>query len=714
VAASIRSIVGAGDAQQPQIASHRHRAFTLALVGADYIRTRAMRCGSALGDLRLDPALSDLPEPEIKRLCVENLLGSPDHSIFFKDRDSRFVLVSGSWLARYAPGHTLAEVIGKTDFDFFSEKHAVAALAHEKRVLETGEPIRVKAERETFHDRPDSWAQTTKAPLRDERGEIVGTWGTSRDITAQVHAEQALEDSRKELLANDALRSVMFESNPQPIYVYERGSLAIVGVNNAGVAIYGYPREELLTMKISELVAPESLPNFFASLQVPLGAIHVGFRPAQSRRHRYKDGTIVDVEVTSNDAVLDGRPCIIASVQDVTARTRAAMDLAMARDEAVEASNMKSAFLANVSHEIRTPMNGVLGMTELLLDTKLDEEQRLLATQVASSGELMIDLINDILDISKIEAGQLDLEVTDFALREAIENACDAAKRLALAKGLEFAVDIAAELPEQARGDGRRLRQILLNLVSNAVKFTSEGKIAVAATTLNGPERGVRIEVTDSGIGIDPAVLDRMFEPFTQADVSTTRNYGGTGLGLAIASELSELMGGTIGAESAVGSGSTFWIELPLAVPASSGGDGSQRAPASGTANKTWSSAPLVLVAEDSRVNQIVAVRTLERCGCRTEVVGNGQDALDALAKQHYDAVLMDCRMPGLDGYEATTELRRREAGGPRTPVVAMTADAMKGTAERCLAAGMDGYLTKPIHREQLVDALHRLLPTHR
>jgi PAS domain S-box-containing protein len=667
-----------------------------------------------LGDLQLDPALSGLPETEIKRLCVENVLGSLGHSIFFKDRDGRFVLVSGGWLARYGQGRTLAEVIGKTDFDFFSEQHALAALADEERVLETGEPMLVKAERETFHERPDSWAQTTRMPLRDERGEIVGTWGTSRDITAQVHAEQALQDSREELRANDGLRSVMFERNPQPIYVYERGTLAIVGVNNAGVAIYGYSREELLTMKISDLVAPDSLANFFASLEIPPGAIHVGFRPAQSRRHRYKDGTIVDVEVTSNDAVLDGRACIIASVQDVTARTLAAMDLAMARDEAVEASNMKSAFLANVSHEIRTPMNGVLGMTELLLDTDLDQEQRLLAEQVASSGELMIDLINDILDISKIEAGQLDLEVIDFALREAIESACDAAERQALAKGLEFAVEVAAELPEQARGDGRRLRQILLNLVSNAVKFTGAGKITVVATTLNGHERGVRIEVTDSGIGIEPSALDQMFEPFTQADASTTRNYGGTGLGLAIASELSELMGGTIGAESAVGSGSTFWVELPLAAPAGSEGDGLQPAPEGGTATKTWSSAPLVLVAEDSRVNQIVAVRTLERCGCRTEVVANGQDALDALAKQHYDAVLMDCRMPGMDGYEATTELRRREAGGPRTPVVAMTADAMRGTAERCLAAGMDGYLSKPIRREQLIDALQRLLPSHR
>ena len=363
--------------------------FTLMLVDADYIHTRVTRMrGGLLVDLRLDPALSVLPESEIERLCVQNLLGSPEESIFFKDRHSRFILVSEGWIARYGHGCTLAEVIGKTDFDFFSEQHALAALADEERVLETGEPMLVKAERETFHERPDAWAQSTKMPLRDKRGEIVGTWGTSRNITAQVHAEQALRDSQQELRANDALSSVMFERNPQPIYVYERCTLAIVGVNNAGVAIYGYTREELATMKISDLVAPESLDRFFASLETPPGAAQSGFRPAQSRRHRYKDGKIVDVEVTSNEAMLNGRACVIASVQDVTERTRAAADLARARDEAVEASNMKSAFLANVSHEIRTPMNGVLGMTELLLDTKLDEEQRQLAAQVARSGEM--------------------------------------------------------------------------------------------------------------------------------------------------------------------------------------------------------------------------------------------------------------------------------------------------------------------------------------
>ena len=395
----------------------------------------------------------------------------------------------------------------------------------------------------------------------------------------------------------------------------------------------------------------------------------------------------------------------------MTERNRAAAEIVSARDQAVEASNMKSAFLATISHEIRTPMNGVLGMNELLLDTRLDDQQRMLADQVARSGELMLALINDILDISRIEAGRLELDVVDYDLHEAIAQACRVAGVQAGAKGLEFVVRISDDVPEQARGDGRRLGQVLMNIVSNAVKFTSQGVVAVDARVLeDGTERTLRIEVSDSGIGIDAAILEQMFQPFTQADVSTTRNFGGTGLGLAIARELIELMGGTIGAQADPAGGSMFWIELVLAAPI----DGNEDLPAEDrdgpAAVPAWLTAPLVLVAEDSPVNQIVATRALERCGCVVEVASDGREALEMLAARHYDAVLMDCQMPGMDGYQATAELRARENGGPRMPVIAMTARAMEGDRLRCLAAGMDDYITKPIRREQLTETLQRLI----
>ena len=374
---------------------------------------------------------------------------------------------------------------------------------------------------------------------------------------------------------------------------------------------------------------------------------------------------------------------------------------------------MKSAFLANVSHEVRTPMNGVLGMTDLLLGMELTGEQRACAEQVGRSGRQMLLIINDILDLSKIETGHLALDTADFDLHEAITELCSASGAQARAKGLRLDMEIGDGVPRRARGDGRRVHQVLLNLVSNAVKFTSEGVVGVriSARPASMGATVVRLEVTDSGIGVDPANLHRMFEPFTQADVSTTRLYGGTGLGLSISRELVELMGGTIGANSELGRGSTFWFEVPLA-PATVTALAPTAAPsAAAEGAERWLRPPLVLVAEDSQINQIVAVRALERCGCRVDVVGSGTEALEALAGERYDAVLMDCQMPKLDGYEATAELRRREAGARHTIVIAMTAHAMDGDRDRCIAASMDDYISKPMRHGELLEVLHRALP---
>ena len=521
----------------------------------------------------------------------------------------------------------------------------------------------------------------------------------------------ALRMAREQLRSSEERYRHLFERNPQPLVAYDRATLEIVAVSDVMIQGYGYSRETFHAMTIEDLQPPggvAALRAHLASLPSVGGAVE-----AFPDRHRLRDGRVIDVEVTATNVELDGRACRIALFQDVTERKRAAVELAVARDRAVEASNMKSAFLANVSHEVRTPMNGVLGMTDLLLGMELTGEQRACAEQVGRSGRQMLLIINDILDLSKIETGHLALDIADFDLHEAITESCSAAGAQARAKGLRLDMEIAEGVPRRARGDGRRLHQVLLNLVSNAVKFTSEGAVAVRIDARSTPMGAtiVRIEVTDSGIGVDPANLHRMFEPFTQADVSTTRLYGGTGLGLSISRELVELMGGTIGADSELGRGSTFWFEVPLA-PATIAAlapttgqltvaDGAQR----------WLRPPLVLVAEDSQINQIVAARALERCGCRVDVVGSGTEALDALARARYDAVLMDCQMPKLDGYEATAELRRREGTGRHTIVIAMTAHAMDGDRDRCIAAGMDDYISKPMRHGELLEVLQRALP---
>ena len=535
------------------------------------------------------------------------------------------------------------------------------------------------------------------------------TASNSRGLRRQlaVNARQAAR------LRDDEQRyRLLFERNPQPMLAYDRASLRLVAVSGAAASAYGYTVEEFLEMTLFDLIPHEDRDTIRGYLETDLSGPHPGPVYSHPWRHLRKDGTIFEVEVTSDDVILGERECRIALCLDVTERNRAAAEIAAARDQAVEASRMKSAFLANMSHEIRTPMNGVIGMNELLMGTTLNAEQRAYAEQVARSGEQMLTLINDILDVSRIEAGRVELDPDDIDLRATVHQACAIAGLQARAKGLLFDVAIAPEVPSAVHADGGRLRQVLLNLASNAVKFTADGAVHVRVLARGGD--CVRFEVTDTGIGVDPQIIDRMFEPFVQADSSTTRLYGGTGLGLSISRQLVELMGGTIGAASEPGTGSTFWFEVPLQRVAGSA-SGAPAAHRELSSEAPAGDAPLVLVAEDSPVNQSVAVSMLERCGVRADVAANGREALEAVLERHYDAVFIDCQMPELDGYEATAELRRRELGlGTHTPVIAMTAHALAGDRDRCLAAGMDDYVVKPIHSDELVAKLERWIPAYR
>jgi len=529
--------------------------------------------------------------------------------------------------------------------------------------------------------------------------------GVNTDITARRRAEEA----------QASLASIVQASRDAILAKTLDG--VVTSWNHGAEALFGYTAAEMVGRSI-EVLVPADRNDEEEELRGRVGR-GLGFEQLETVRVR-KDGTPVDVSITLSP--IENAAGVITGIaiicRDVTERKRAQAalleresELATARDQALEASRLKSDFLANMSHEIRTPMNAVIGLTGLLLDSDLADEQREYAGAVRSAGEALLEIINDLLDFSKIEAGKLRLELMDFELPAVLDEVSDLLGAEAGEKGLALRTSVHPGVPAFVRGDPGRLRQVLTNLVGNAIKFSDHGEVVmrVEATGATAEVTHLRFSVTDTGIGISSEGQRNLFQAFEQVDSSASRRHGGTGLGLAISKQLVEMMGGEMGLDSAVGIGSTFWFSLPFAA-ASSLPEPKAVRPQVPIPRRQHRGVRL-LVAEDNPVNQLVALRMLEKLGYRADVAANGSEAVEALMRIDYDAVLMDCQMPEMDGFEATREIRRRQSPAHRTPVIAMTAAAASEDRERCFRADMDDYISKPVRTDDLDRVLARWVP---
>lgn len=627
---------------------------------------------------------------EHEQFLLQTLLSNLPDAIYFKDHRGRFLRIS-SELSRKLGLDDPRTAIGRSDAEFFPAEYAEATSREEQQIMQSRQPLFAKEEHPQWPDGTESTVLTSKGPLVSRSGEIIGTYGISHDVSALKAAEERF-------------RTVV-DTTPVPVLVVSHEGRILLA-NQATFELFGYEPHELSDEQIETLV-----PERFRDLHIRLreqffenpGVRLVG--DARDLFGRRKDGTEFPAEVALRPMSLARDPIVLVSVIDLTARKEVEEVLRQAKEAAERANQTKSDFLANMSHEIRTPMNAIIGMSELVLDTSLTATQRDYLTIVLEAAESLLAIINEILDFSKIEAGKLELEFVDFDLREEVGDTLKSLALRAHAKGLELAWQVQADVPYFLKGDPVRLRQILINLVGNAIKFTDQGEVFVDVLPVNAPGQSriqLEFRVRDTGVGINKDKVDTIFAPFEQADTSTTRQFGGTGLGLTITSRIIEAMGGSIRVESQPGQGSLFCFQIAF-------DEGKALQHAAILEPPDLSQIP-VLIVDDNALNRRILREMLESWGMPVTTVDGGPAALEALkslAEEQGPAPLLltDVNMPGMDGFELVKSIRSISRFHDMV-VFVLTSGGRPGDIARCEELGVQTHMMKPVKQSELLDAI--------